>query len=107
MQSWLEGPYQIILIKWLDEIAGYSVFQVHPDEYFPDQIEVYVRQFFIIPTFRRQHIGTHAFQEIMKEYFPATSVRITLDVLESNPQGLLFWQSLGFMPYASTLLLQK
>ncbi len=53
MQSWLEGPYQIILIKWLDEIAGYSVFQVHPDEYFPDQIEVYVRQFFIIPTFRR------------------------------------------------------
>jgi GNAT superfamily N-acetyltransferase len=65
-----------------------------------------VRQFYITPEVRRHHIGTGAFQKLKVLEFGNGANRITIDVLETNPDGKAFWNSLGFMPYAMTLVLK-
>ncbi len=67
---------------------------------------VHLREFFVSRDHRRQGIGKQAIAILLHEVWPA-SVRITLDVLVTNPSGQAFWQALGFSEYAITLELTR
>lgn len=103
MLSWLaSSEWHVVLIEVDGEPAGYCLYTERVDAYFPQRPEIYVRHFFVSRCYRRQGIGTAAFQSLMKTHFPPDA-RLVLDVLATNPGGLGFWQSLGFKPYCTTL----
>ena len=83
---------------------GYAVYQLRPDEYFPQERHVYLRQLFVRREARRQGVGRAAFRLLRDECFPA-GAPIALDVLETNAAGRAFWEALGFRPYCTAMLL--
>jgi GNAT superfamily N-acetyltransferase len=102
MRLWLAGDWSAVLILCGGQIAGYSLFQMRRDDYFPEQAVVYVRHYCIARGFRRQGLGRAAFECLVADWFPRGAT-LELEVLESNPNGRLFWDALGFKPYCTTL----
>ena len=102
MQRWLENDRHAIIVERNDDTVGYLLYYQHEEEYFPYGDSVYVRQYFISPSYRRRGIGQVAFERIVETFFPRDTP-IMLDVLESNPEAKAFWQKLGFDVYNTTL----
>jgi ribosomal protein S18 acetylase RimI-like enzyme len=102
MRQWLQEDWQVVLIYAESALAGYALFRVRPDDYFPQQSDVYVRQFFIRREWRKRGIGRGAFDLLARDFFPPDAT-LSLDVLANNPIGQRFWQGLGFQPYCFTL----
>lgn len=104
MRDWLAGAYSAVLFMRGNAIAGYAVYQVRHDEYYPEQRYVYLRQLYVLREARRQGVGRAAFGLLREECFPP-HVPVMLDVLEHNATGRAFWVALGFRPYVTTMLL--
>lgn len=105
LRGWLANDRRAVLIVDADAddaIMGYLLYRVLDDEYYPYRQSIYVRQYFIKPTYRRRGIGQIAFEAIAREYFPAGSA-LMLDVLESNPEAKQFWLKMGFEIYRTTM----
>jgi predicted acetyltransferase len=66
--------------------AGYALVKIQVNPY-------YLSHFFICREFRRQHLGTTAFNKLMTEL---NTNSIDLDVFCWNEWGRAFWKSLGF-----------
>lgn len=106
MSRWLaRGEYQVELIE-TDRPVGYIVYRTGPDEFFPEQKVVYLRQFFIARECRRKGLGRAAIMLWMEDRVSEGS-RVILEVLSRNRAGLEFWRSLGFSDYAYVLLRTK
>jgi GNAT superfamily N-acetyltransferase len=110
MRGWLErGEYRAALFYADSEAvsenadpesfgpAGYVLYQLRRDRYFPERVVVYVRHFYVERGRRRRGIGRLALATITRELFPADAT-IELEVLATNPVGREFWTSLGFQP---------
>jgi len=102
MQIWLSGDREAVIVEYRDHIIGYLVYWRAEDEFYPYQDSFYIRQFFIQPSYRRRGIGQIAFDRIIDVYFDS-DVALTLDVLESNPEGKAFWAKMGFEEYHTTM----
>lgn len=102
LQKWLSGKREGIIVERAGETIGYIIFWRREDEYFPYQHSIYIRQFFIQPSYRRRGIGKVAFDRIVSEHFPPDA-DITLDVLKSNSEARAFWSKLGFADYHTTM----
>ncbi|MDX2006739.1 MAG: GNAT family N-acetyltransferase [Meiothermus sp.] len=106
MARWLaRGEYQVELIE-TERPVGYIVYRTSPDEFYPEQKVVYLRQFFIARECRRKGLGRAAIALWMESRVTECS-RVILEVLAKNRAGLEFWRSLGFGDYAHVLLLTK
>lgn len=100
MRGFLEGTWKGDLIQVGEQVVGYILYQYRTDEYFPEQPEVYLRQFFIEREFRRQDLGRQAIERWRESrLLPGTIV--SLDVLAVNPGGESFWRTLGFQPHST------
>ena len=98
--EWLQdGTWHIDMILQDGQCVGYAVYQPRSDYYNPDQPVIYVRQYYIERTHRRQGLGRAAFQELIDSRFPTGYQAIALDVVATNPVGQAFWEKLGFAPY--------
>lgn len=102
MTKWLSANREGVIVERGDDIIGYMLFWRVEDEFYPYKDSIYIRQFFIQPSFRRRGIGQVAFDRIVEE-FVDEGVALTLDVLESNPEGKAFWAKLGFVEYHTTM----
>ena len=102
MEQWLLEEWSGVVILMDSTIVGYLLYREWPDEYFPDQTVIYVRQLFIRAAYRRQGIGTVAFNRIAEQFFPRLA-RVTVEVLSTNGTAQGFWQKLGFKPYSVML----
>lgn len=108
MAGWLEGGWEAKLFyssKSADAL-GYAVFQIRTDEYFPAEKLVYLRQFFIARERRHQGIGKQALGKLIAQCFPPDA-KVVIDVLECNPNGRKFWESVGFVPYYTSMNLKS
>jgi ribosomal protein S18 acetylase RimI-like enzyme len=106
MRRWLKEGWTAVLILVNKAVVGYMLFQERRDEYNPEHIEIYIRQYFVKRMFRGKGIGQAAFTLIQAEYFPAGAT-LALDVLATNPGARRFWERLGFQSYAENLRLEK
>ena len=106
MQAWLSADWRIDLFLHEAAVAGYAVYQLRPDEYAPDQVQVYLRQFYIERDRRGRGLGALAFQALIGSRFPPGS-RVVIEALASNPRGHHFWSKLGFQSYATTMHFQQ
>lgn len=102
MQSWLDGTWSAIMIAKNDKLIGYLLYQQRYDEYDPENLIIFVRQFFVQRASRRRGIGREAFEQIVTEFFPSEAT-IMLDVLATNPEALHFWEDIGFSLHSTTL----
>lgn len=102
MVKWLSAGREGVIVERNDDVIGYMLFWRVEDEFYPYKDSIYIRQFFIQPSFRRRGIGQIAFDRIIAE-FVDDGVALTLDVLESNPEGKAFWAKLGFVEYHTTM----
>lgn len=100
--KWLSANREAVIVERLEAVIGYMLFWRVEDEYYPYKNSIYIRQFFIEPSFRRRGIGQVAFDRIVGE-FVADDVALTLDVLESNPEAKSFWAKMGFVEYHTTM----
>lgn len=102
MRGWLRTDWKAEMILVRGDVIGYALFQFRRDEYVSTRSEVYIRQFFIQPEYRRRGLGRAAFEKIAQTRFPVGAI-LTLEVLETNGDGRDFWEALGFGSYCTTL----
>lgn len=99
LRGWLQSDYEGVVFELGDAAVGYALFRsTDPDLKAPDGL--YLRQFFVASQHRRRGIGTAAFREFTTQVVRGR--RLVLEVLESNPGGERFWQSLGLTRYSTT-----
>lgn len=103
MQEWLGSTYDAVFFEQDGEVVGYALYRFE-NETFRERRVVYVRQFFVERVYRRRGVGRKAFMELRQHFFGNALLR--LEVLTTNPSGLVFWRSLGFRTYAVTLGLE-
>jgi len=102
MRGWLFSDWHIDLICRGPEVIGYAVYRFRPNEYFPDQEEVDLRQYFIRREFRRNGFGLAGIRLLMKQRFKPGQT-VIIDVLDGNTPGKNFWAKAGFSPYSITM----
>ena len=96
-QDW-EGL--VFLLDGLE--VGYTLLQRRDSQYAGTPKIFFIRQFFVCRRHRRRGVGRAALEQIERTICCAGS-QIELGVLESNPNGRLFWESLGFVPASTTM----
>lgn len=95
MRSWLEAEYEAVLMTSGSEVIGYALYRYEPDY-------VYLRQFFVMPSSRRQGIGRAAMEWLRKNVWK-DATRLRVEVLIGNAAGIAFWRAVGFADYCLTL----
>ena len=97
MLGFLAGTYQAWMFVVADEVVGYALVDMGRDP-------VYLRHFMIVDIMRRRGYGRLAFGLL---YDQLGAIPLSLDVLQTNPGGLAFWQSLGFAVRSSNLRISE
>ena len=94
MQGWLAADYRALTIHDNEDTIGYVLFR-------QDAEWLYLRQFFIVPAFRRKGLGKLAVEKLREDVW--SNKRLRLEVLVNNARGVAFWQSVGFSVYSLTM----
>lgn len=97
MLGFLAESYQAWLFGVADAVVGYALVDMGRDP-------VYLRHFMIAESYRRRGYGRQAFGLL---YQQLGAIPLALDVLHTNPNGLAFWQALGFMPRSINLRMSE
>ena len=93
MLGFLAGSYQAWLFWVAYDVVGYALVDMGRDP-------IYLRQFMIAESYRRRGYGRQAFGLLQHQL---AGSRLSLDVLQPNPNGLAFWHALGFVPRSMNL----
>lgn len=99
MHEWLATDYIGIIFEQDGAIACYALYRREPEH-------VYLRQFFVVPEFRRKGVGRSAMQWLLDNDWK-DALRIRLDVLIQNRTGQDFWRAIGFKDYCITMDLNR
>jgi GNAT superfamily N-acetyltransferase len=102
MKDWLESGWEIDLLCESSSVVGYALYQFRPHPYNESREEVYLRQFFVKREYRNRGYGNEGIKLLISERLQDMDT-ITIDVLETNPAGMRFWQKIGFLPYSTTM----
>jgi len=94
MANWLEGEYSVALFEKNEKFIGYALWRIESEF-------VYLRQFFISRSERRNGFGSVIIQKLLSLYWIEKKVR--LEVLIQNKSAREFWRSVGFYEYCVTM----
>ena len=95
MANWLADDYEATMFSAEECPVGYALYRRESEW-------MYVRQFLVVPDYRRQGIGRTALRWLTENVWQGAS-RLRLDVLISNINGIAFWRSVGFHDYCLTM----
>ena len=95
MREWLSGEYSAILFEMEERPVAYALYHYQDDF-------LYLRQFFVNRDKRRQGIGRHAVEILVKEVFPPDK-RLVVTALSDNQNAIKFWRAVGFSDYCLSL----
>ena len=90
MGRFLAEGYVAALVESGGEVVAYALWR-------PDGGAVHVRQFFVAREHRRAGVGRRAFALLTERCWAGRP--LTLDVLATNPRGIAFWRSIGFVDH--------
>lgn len=97
MRNFLQTVYEAYFFMAGEDVVGYALVK-------NDCQPLYIRQFMIRKEYRRKHYGKQAF-EMLLDQFEVNSFDI--EVLSKNPQGIKFWESVGFVERHKYMRYQK
>jgi len=103
--DWLRSGWNFDLLCTGEKIIGYALYQIRPHPYHNNQMEAYIRQYFIDSNERQKGYGREGIHLLKEKRFKEMSA-IVIDVLETNPQGRRFWESVGFKPYYTNMRME-
>lgn len=106
MKGWMQSDWEIDLICKDSVVIGYALYQYRWNQYIQDEKDVYLRQYYIKPAFRRQGIGKEGIKLLNEKRFRDVTT-INIDVLSCNQRGIEFWKNVGFIPYSLTMKKSK
>jgi GNAT superfamily N-acetyltransferase len=92
MRAWLAGEYDAVIFQVGSEVVAYALYR-------PAEGGLYLRQFFVVRSQRRQGVGRQAIALFQRQVLP-TDAALSLEVLSHNRTGIAFWCSLGFQEHA-------
>jgi len=106
MRDFLEGDWHIDFIMKAEVRIGYALYQYRDDPFHGEEKEVYLRQYFIAREHRNRGYGMAGIELLKKSRFKDMK-RMTIDVLETNPEGKRFWDKAGFKAYYTNMRLES
>lgn len=95
MADWLRGEYRAVIFEEDSSPVGYALFRREP-EY------VYLRQLFVLPTYRRKGIARNAMNWLWRNAW-LDAPRLQIEVLLENETACAFWRAVGFQEYSLTM----
>ncbi len=95
MRGWLGGKYTATIFEDKSRPIAYALYR-------NDDEGIYLRQFFVVPDYRRRGIGRQMIAELREDHWPKDK-RLTVDVLVGNEVAAAFWRAVGFEDYCLTL----
>ena len=95
MRGWLQSEYSALIFKDKHEVVAYALYREETEE-------VYLRQFFVIRSRRREGLGRQAIEILRSQIWPRTK-RLTVEVLVKNAAAVAFWRAVGYTDYSLTL----
>ena len=95
MKGWLSANYKAVIFENAEDPLAYALF-------LETESEIYLRQMFVRRDKRRSGIGRQAMSILQNDIWPQNK-RLTVGVLSSNKDALLFWRSVGYNDYSITL----
>lgn len=98
MRQWIAQEYRAVIFEEGDEVVAYVLFR-------EDDLEVYLRQLFVVPRHRGRGIGQRAVEILRSELWP-TNKRLTVAALIANRRAIHFWRSVGYTDYALSFEIQ-
>ncbi|MBP1994101.1 GNAT family N-acetyltransferase [Paenibacillus eucommiae] len=102
MRDWMTTDWEIDLLCNSSGIVGYVLYQFRPASNSATRNEAYLRQYFIKRDYRNQGYGKEGIELLLTERLEGIET-ITIEVLETNPNGMRFWRKAGFLPYSTTM----
>jgi ribosomal protein S18 acetylase RimI-like enzyme len=99
MRGWLATHYRAVLFEVGSKLVAYALFRSSEEG-------VYLRQFFVVRSHRRQGLGRQAIELFRASVVPK-GASLTVDVLVHNTGGIGFWRALGFRDHAISLRLSN
>jgi ribosomal protein S18 acetylase RimI-like enzyme len=106
MAEWLESDWRVVIFEFDDEVIGYGIFRIQPDEHEPGTHVAHLRQFFIERDSRDKGFGRAYLVALIDNWFPRPC-RVELDVLATNPGAKTFWRRCGFDDYSTRMVLKR
>lgn len=98
MRDWLAEDYRAVILELAAVPVAYGLFR-------EDRNEIYLRQFVVARSHRRQGVGQRFFS-LLKKMWPDEK-RLTVDVLTSNTAAVEFWRRVGYSDYSLTLEMSR
>lgn len=105
MIGFLNAEWRAVLFVLDDRIVGYALYKEEDLTSKEQGQSIYIRQYYISRSDRGQGLGRQGLSQLKTELFKDKA--ISIDVLESNPNGKRFWESLGFTPYFTNMYLKS
>lgn len=94
VEFFLDG-YRAVIFECDGALIGYALYRFEPEW-------VYLRHFYVSPSFRRQGIGTAALNWLSANAWSDVQ-KVRIEVLIGNSSGIGFWRSVGFLDYCLTM----
>lgn len=95
LRGWLAAEYRAVIFQDGLTVVAYALYPESPEE-------IYLRQFFVVRSRRREGLGRMAFQLLRTQVWLQTK-RLTVDALAHNPAAIAFWRAMGYRDYCLTL----
>ena len=102
MRDWMTSDWEIDILCHSSDIVGYVLYQFHPYSNNLNPTDVYLRQYFIKREYRNQGYGRQGIELLLTERLQTVNT-ITIEVLETNPDGIRFWERVGFTSYSKAM----
>lgn len=106
MSELINSDWIAYILEVKQKVIGYVLFKNGNNPFDGSKTEVYIRQYFIRPEYRNQGYGRKGINLLREQIFRNESA-IIIDVLESNPLGKSFWESIGFETYYTNMRLSN
>ncbi len=98
LTGWLDGDYKAVLFEHLMEPVAYALYRTTEDG-------LYIRQFYVFRSRRRQGIGRRAIG-LFRNQIVEENQALYLEAFTHNDRAIAFWKALGFREHTISFRLE-
>ena len=94
----MDGDYKAVLFELSMEPVAYALYRTTEDG-------LYIRQFYVLRSWRRQGIGRQAMSRFRNQIVEANQA-LYLEAFTHNDRAIAFWKALGFREHTLSFRLE-
>ncbi len=108
-REWVEAPdvRRIVVAESDGDLVGFASCQLWwPPPVYKQVLEVYLDELYVIPTYRRQGIGSQLLTDVADWARDKEAARIRLGTLAANKDAVEFWKKKGATDFLVAMILE-